>query len=83
MPDVGGAFGSKGAPAPETAVVAVCAKAVRPDPSDPGVPSVAAVVIYSSGLVGVSPVLLIRRLLPALLTGALAALAIATLPAWR
>src|SRR6266540_5611134 len=27
-------------------VVAVCAKAVRPDPSDPGVPSVAAVVIY-------------------------------------
>jgi deoxyribose-phosphate aldolase len=29
-------------------VVAVCAKAVRPDPSDPGVPSVAAVVIYPS-----------------------------------
>jgi deoxyribose-phosphate aldolase len=27
-------------------VVAVCAKAVRPDPSDPNIPSVAAVVIY-------------------------------------
>src|SRR5881296_618949 len=27
-------------------VVGVCAKAVRPDPSDPGVPPVAAVVIY-------------------------------------
>jgi len=27
-------------------VVAVCAKAVRPDPGDPGIPSVAAVVIY-------------------------------------
>src|SRR5438034_11754866 len=27
-------------------VVAVCAKAVRPDPSDPAIPSVAAVVIY-------------------------------------
>jgi len=27
-------------------IVAVCAKAVRPDPSDPAIPSVAAVVIY-------------------------------------
>src|SRR5947207_3245342 len=27
-------------------VVAVCAKAVRPDPTDPSIPSVAAVVIY-------------------------------------
>jgi deoxyribose-phosphate aldolase len=27
-------------------VVAVCAKAVRPDPSDPNIPSVAAVVVY-------------------------------------
>src|SRR5437867_7070800 len=27
-------------------VVAVCAKAVRPDPADPTIPSVAAVVIY-------------------------------------
>jgi deoxyribose-phosphate aldolase len=27
-------------------VVAVCSKAVRPDPTDPGIPSVAAVVVY-------------------------------------
>src|SRR5881296_3770308 len=27
-------------------VVAVCAKAIRPDPADPAIPSVAAVVIY-------------------------------------
>jgi C4-dicarboxylate transporter, DcuC family len=44
---------------------------------------VAAVVIYSSGLVGVSPLPLIRQLLPALLAGALTALALATLPTWR
>jgi DcuC family C4-dicarboxylate transporter len=44
---------------------------------------VAAVVIYSSGLVGVSPLLLIRQLLPALLAGALVALTLAALPAWR
>lgn len=44
---------------------------------------VAAVVIYSSGLVGVSPIVLIRRLLPALLAGAVAALVIASFPAWR
>jgi DcuC family C4-dicarboxylate transporter len=44
---------------------------------------VAAVVIYSSGLVGVSPLPLIRQLLPALLAGALTALALAALPAWR
>ena len=44
---------------------------------------VAAVVIYSAGLVGVSPLLLVRHLLPALLAGALTALAIASLPAWR
>jgi DcuC family C4-dicarboxylate transporter len=40
---------------------------------------VAAVVVYSSGLVGVSPLLLVRRLLPALLAGAAVALAIALL----
>lgn len=44
---------------------------------------VAAVVIYSSGLVGVSPLLLIRQLLPALLAGAVTALALAALPTWR
>jgi C4-dicarboxylate transporter, DcuC family len=44
---------------------------------------VAAVVIYSSGLVGVSPLPLIRQLLPALLAGAVTALALAALPAWR
>ena len=38
---------------------------------------VAAVVIYSSGLVGVSPIILVRRLLPALLCGAAVALTIA------
>ncbi len=38
---------------------------------------VAAVVIYTSGLVGVSPILLVRRLLPALLCGAAVALAVA------
>jgi C4-dicarboxylate transporter, DcuC family len=37
---------------------------------------VAAVVIYSSGLVGVSPLLLVRRLLPALLAGAVVSLAV-------
>src|SRR5205823_2085597 len=37
---------------------------------------VAAVVIYSSGLVGVSPIPLVRRLLPALLAGAVVALAV-------
>jgi DcuC family C4-dicarboxylate transporter len=40
---------------------------------------VAAVVIYSSGLVGVTPLALIRRLLPALLAGALVALIVAAL----
>ena len=40
---------------------------------------VAAVVIYTSGLVGVSPVLLVRRLLPALLAGALVALVVVLL----
>lgn len=40
---------------------------------------VAAVVIYTSGLVGVSPLVLIRRLLPALLCGAVVALAVALL----
>src|SRR5581483_8722456 len=38
---------------------------------------IAAVVVYSSGLVGVSPVLLVRRLLPALLAGAAVALLVA------
>jgi C4-dicarboxylate transporter len=38
---------------------------------------VAAVVVYTSGLVGVSPVLLIRKLLPALLAGAAVAMAVA------
>jgi DcuC family C4-dicarboxylate transporter len=38
---------------------------------------VAAVVVYSSGLVGVSPVLLVRHLLPALLSGAVVALLLA------
>jgi DcuC family C4-dicarboxylate transporter len=38
---------------------------------------VAAVVVYTSGLVGVSPVLLIRRLLPALLAGAAVAMILA------
>jgi DcuC family C4-dicarboxylate transporter len=37
---------------------------------------VAAVVIYCSGLVGVSPLILVRRLLPALLAGAAVALTI-------
>ena len=40
---------------------------------------VAAVVVYSSGLVGVSPLVLVRRLLPALLAGAATALTVATL----
>ena len=40
---------------------------------------VAAVVIYSAGLVGVSPMVLVRRLLPAALVGAIAALATALL----
>lgn len=40
---------------------------------------VAAVVIYTSGLVGVSPVLLVRRLLPALLAGAAVALVVVVL----
>jgi DcuC family C4-dicarboxylate transporter len=38
---------------------------------------VAAVVVYTSGLVGVSPVLLIRKLLPALLAGAAVTMAVA------
>ncbi len=40
---------------------------------------VAAVVVYSAGLVGVSPIALVRRLVPALLAGAAAALAVAIL----
>jgi DcuC family C4-dicarboxylate transporter len=40
---------------------------------------VAAVVVYTSGLVGVSPILIVRRLLPALLAGAGIALAIVLL----
>lgn len=40
---------------------------------------VAAVVVYSAGLVGVSPVLLVRRLLPALLCGAAVALGLVIL----
>jgi DcuC family C4-dicarboxylate transporter len=39
---------------------------------------VAAVVVYSSGLVNVTPVLLIRTLLPALLAGAIVALLVAS-----
>jgi DcuC family C4-dicarboxylate transporter len=42
---------------------------------------VAAVVVYSAGLVGLSPIPLVRRLLPALLAGALAALALTLAPA--
>jgi C4-dicarboxylate transporter len=38
---------------------------------------VAAVVVYTAGLVGVSPVLLIRQFLPALAAGAAATFAIA------
>lgn len=40
---------------------------------------VAAVVVYSAGLVGVSPVLLIRRLLPGLLPGAVIAFLLAAI----
>lgn len=40
---------------------------------------VAAVVVYTAGLVGVSPLLLVRRLLPALLSGAAVSLAVALL----
>jgi DcuC family C4-dicarboxylate transporter len=40
---------------------------------------VAAVVVYSSGLVGLSPITLIRRLLPALLAGAVVALGVVML----
>jgi C4-dicarboxylate transporter len=38
---------------------------------------VSAVVVYSSGLVAVSPVALVRKFLPALLAGAVVALVIA------
>jgi DcuC family C4-dicarboxylate transporter len=38
---------------------------------------VAAVVVYSAGLVGVSPVLIVRRFLPALFAGAVVAFAVA------
>ena len=38
---------------------------------------VSAVVVYGSGLVGVSPILVVRRLLPALLAGAAVAFAVA------
>ena len=41
---------------------------------------VSAVVVYGSGLVGVSPLLVVRRLLPALLAGAAVALAVALRP---
>lgn len=44
---------------------------------------VAAVVIYSAGLVGVMPLVLVRRLLPALLAGASVALATAMLLGMR
>jgi len=40
---------------------------------------VAAVVVYSAGLVGLSPLLLVRRLVPALLAGAAVAIAITIL----
>jgi len=40
---------------------------------------VAAVVVYTAGLSGVSPVILVRRLLPALLAGAAVSLALAAL----
>jgi DcuC family C4-dicarboxylate transporter len=38
---------------------------------------VSAVVVYGSGLVGVSPLLVVRRLLPALAAGGMVALAVA------
>lgn len=40
---------------------------------------VAAVVVYCSGLVGISPVLLVKRLAPALLAGAAVSFSLAGL----
>jgi C4-dicarboxylate transporter len=39
---------------------------------------VSAVVVYGSGLVGVSPLMVVRRLLPALAAGGLVALVVAS-----